>query len=262
MEKADSGGIYLYCITNHGQRESFGNIGLEGSEVYTIPFKDISATVHRCRARPYETRDLEKAKSWILTHQYVIDLATKRFGTVIPLTFDIILKGDDAAAESWLRDEHDQLGRMLERFKGKAEYGIKFYMSKEYHNESLSENLQISAPPRTLGNKPKGTAYLLQKRAEQKARAQMNMKSEALTRDLGAMLSSFVDEVTIERKGSRAIEDAKDRLMILNLSCLIKDEKVKALGDLLGKLDGSNGLTVKFTGPWPPYSFTSKLERR
>ena len=43
--------------------------------------------------------------------------------------------------------------------------------------------------------------------------------------------------------------------MIMNLSCLVAREKYLELGEELGSINGMAGFSVRFTGPWPPYSF-------
>ena len=39
-----------------------GAIGIDGSEVYTIPYGDISAIVHSCSAEPYRSTDDETVR--------------------------------------------------------------------------------------------------------------------------------------------------------------------------------------------------------
>ncbi|MCJ7762378.1 GvpL/GvpF family gas vesicle protein, partial [Candidatus Bathyarchaeota archaeon] len=95
-------GRYLYCIVSSGNEKDFGKVGVEDNSVYIVAFNDIGAVVHRCEAKPYETATKEKAGKWLLAHQYVVDLATEEFGTVIPLTFDTILKGDNESLKKWL----------------------------------------------------------------------------------------------------------------------------------------------------------------
>jgi len=50
----------------------------------------------------------------------------------------------------------------------------------------------------------------------------------------------------------------KDKVMLINLSCLVAKEKVDSLGEELEKINNMEGFTVRFTGPWPPYSFVAK----
>jgi hypothetical protein len=57
---------YLYAIASTREKQSIGNIGIDESAVYTIPFKSISAVVHSCE--PSHTRrgteHWQRAGSW------------------------------------------------------------------------------------------------------------------------------------------------------------------------------------------------------
>jgi hypothetical protein len=48
-----------------------------------------------------------------------------------------------------------------------------------------------------------------------------------------------------------------DSRMIMNLSCLVDRDKSTELGEELESIDKMEGFSVRFTGPWPPYSFVS-----
>jgi len=50
----------------------------------------------------------------------------------------------------------------------------------------------------------------------------------------------------------------KGKVILLNLSCLVAKGKVDSLGEELEKIDNMEGFSVRFTGPWPPYSFVAK----
>jgi len=39
---------YLYCIVEGNEEITLGNIGIEGNNVYVIPYQDLSAIVHNC----------------------------------------------------------------------------------------------------------------------------------------------------------------------------------------------------------------------
>lgn len=248
-------GTYLYCIVDHGSRETFGDIGLEDSPVYTIPYGEIGAVVSRCCAEPYKTEDEEKAKEWILTHQYVIDLSTDRFGTVIPLTFDTIFKGGDARVEAWLTENYDRLRDLQRRLRGKAEYGVRVYVDESNLIRMIEDNPEISRLIKAIENKPEGAAYLLKKRYDQVVKIQREIAARSFAEKLRKKIEGFVYDIRLE--GVKNDPHEKSRLMVLNASCLVKDECVKPLGDLLGEIARENGFTVKFTGPWPPYSFVS-----
>jgi len=121
-------GRYLYCIANTKTETDLGEMGIDDNKVYTIPLQDVSAVVHDCPAKPYESEDAEKVKEWILAHQYIIDVATKKFGTVIPFGFDTIIKGNDEVVKSWLENEYPRLKDKLEGLKDKSEYTVQIFI--------------------------------------------------------------------------------------------------------------------------------------
>ena len=93
-EAIEEQGRYLYCVVDSGEKVSFGEIGIEGKEAYAIPYRDICAVVHNCPAQPYRSDDQEVVKAWVMTHQKVVDAAWERWDTVLPLSFDTIIKGE------------------------------------------------------------------------------------------------------------------------------------------------------------------------
>jgi len=259
QEEALGEGTYLYCVANHGRRASFGSIGLDNAIVHAVPFRDIAAVVHPCRADPYRTDDPKKAKRWILAHQYVVDLATARFGTVIPSAFDTIFRGGESEVEGWLEEEYEQLIGMLRRFRGKAEYGVKVYIDEGRIKEALDGNTEILKLRKSLEDKPDGFTYLMRKRLEQRERVQRQVETSVLSEKILKEITGIVDEMKIDGKKLDSGEEYEGKAILLSLSCLVKDENVDALGSILGDLNGSNSLAVRFTGPWPPYSFISGL---
>ena len=118
---------YIYSIARVGTRVNLGEIGIEKTEVFTIPYKDIAAVVHSCQPLAYDTKDKAQAEEWVLAHSYVIDHAMKKFGAVLPFSFDVILKGDDSAILEWLGKNYSLLSQDLEKVEGKAEYTIQIY---------------------------------------------------------------------------------------------------------------------------------------
>ncbi|MBU4501463.1 MAG: GvpL/GvpF family gas vesicle protein, partial [Nanoarchaeota archaeon] len=60
-------------------------------------------------------------------------------------------------------------------------------------------------------------------------------------------IKGFTDDIKVEK--------LKEANMLLNLSCLVYKDKLKELGASLDKINKSKEFSVRFTGPWPPYSF-------
>ena len=53
-------GRYVYCVADAGETVSLGKIGIEGNDVYTIPYRDICAVVHSCPAQSPTNQKIKK----------------------------------------------------------------------------------------------------------------------------------------------------------------------------------------------------------
>ena len=254
------GGRYLYCIVNGGAELELGEIGIEDSRVYTVPHEDIAAVVHACQAKPYESKDEEKVKGWIFAHQYVIDQATKRFGTVLPFTFDSIMSGGDEAVKDGLGKEHSKFKRELERLNDKSEYTVQIFCDESALAGKVEE--KSDEVRRLRGDakaKRKGTAYLLERRLEGMIKDLVAAEANGYSKKFLEQIKGHADEIKAENPSKRVPEKWKNKLMILNLSCLVRKDRVEELGNALGEINKLEGFAVRFTGPWAPFSF-ARLE--
>ena len=114
MSTGQEAGRYVYCVVSAGEKAGLGAIGIEGHEVYTAVHNDLCALVHDCMAQPYQSDDAEVATAWVMAHHQVVDTAWKRWGTVLPLTFNTIIRAADGSnAEenlaAWLGTEYELL---------------------------------------------------------------------------------------------------------------------------------------------------------
>ena len=163
---------YLYCIVEGNEEITLGNIGIEGSSVYTIPYQDLCAVVHNCLPEPYKSEDKEKVKSWLTTHEKVVEVAWDRFGTVLPLGFDIIIKGEEGIApdenmKKWLKDDYENLRQKLGKIKDRAEFGVQVFWETKIISEGLIEtNPEIKKLTEEIKSKSKGLAYMYKQKLE------------------------------------------------------------------------------------------------
>lgn len=249
-------GVYVYCAVNGNAKTDFGKIGIMGNMVYTVVYKDVAAVVHDCSAKPYETKDEEQAKEWVLAHQCVIDLATKKFGTVIPFTFDTVFKGDAEVVRSWLEKEYARIKSNLEKLKDKSEYTIQIFWDDDLIKQMIEEkNQEIKKLKEGMKTRPKGVAYMLGQKLERAMKNGLASESEKYFDTFYNELIGCLDGAKVENVKKEVPEKWKDKRMILNLTCLVHKDKVEWLGDILGEINKREGFSVRFTGPWAPFSF-------
>jgi len=251
---------YLYCIVNCDAEMSLGEIGIDYAKVHIIPYKDIAAVVHACSVKPYETRDHEKAKLWIFTHNYVIDKATERFGTVLPFSFDAIIRGNDDTVKDALSKGYEKLKGELDRVEGKAEYTVQIFCDPEkLTQEILIEDQELKALKEKIEKMPKGAAYLLQRKFELKIKDMISASIFKLADEFSSKIRKYVEEIKVEET-SRIPERYKDKKLIATLTCLVSNEKVEELDKVLEGICNRRGYDVRFTGPWAPFSFIKLKE--
>jgi hypothetical protein len=254
-------GRYLYCVIDSGVMLNLGGTGIEDSIVYTIPYKDIAAVVHSCRAVPYETKDNEKAKEWILAHNYVIDVAAKKFGTVLPFSFDAVVRGNDDAIKDWLSKSCEKFKRELLRVKNKAEYSVQIFCEQDKLAEKhVSSDKELKELKERIEKMSKGASYLFQRKFELKVKDAVSARISQLAKEFGSKIREQVEESKVEEKTSQVPEKYKDKKLIITLSCLVHEDKVEKLGEVLEEINKREGFAVRFTGPWAPFSFVGLKE--
>ena len=64
-------------------------------------------------------------------------------------------------------------------------------------------------------------------------------------------IKANVEDIKIEKTKN----NTPDQQMIMNLACIMPRANHHLLGDALEKIDQMESFSVRFTGPWPPYSF-------
>ncbi len=253
MKQEADVGRYVYCVLS-GETRDWSLRGLDGKPVRAICAAGMTALVHDCLPEPCQGDD-EKVKSWVLAHSDVVDAAWERSGTVLPLAFDTIIRpGDgmegDMRVEQWLTSEGHRFRGLLERLRGKVELGVQVIWDQRLVGESIA---RVDDTIRTLqsemADKPKGMAYFYRQKIERALRQAIEAKAEADCRSCFRRVSELFPEIR-----SNPLKKLPDRLMIVNLSVLSPRDRVSELGALLAGFQ-AEGVEVRFTGPWPPYSF-------
>jgi len=248
---------YVYCIADAGETVSLGKFGIEGQEVYTIPYRDICAVVHNCPAQPYRSDDQEVVKIWVMTHQKVVDAAWERWGTVLPLSFDTIIKGEtegiaERNVQDWLKREYEGLKSKIEKVRGKAEYGVQVFWDPRVIALNLTRTSpEIGKLDEEIRLKPRGLAYMYRQKLDNLIRRSMESKADECFKDFYTRIRKHADDVRVEKtkKAEAGLQ------MLMNLSCLIYKDRHTELGEELENINQLEGFSVRFTGPWPPYSF-------
>ena len=250
---------YLYAIAGSEKIIHLGPVGIEDAPVYTITSNGLSAVVHACSSQPYQSNDPEIARGWLLTHHRVVESIFEQFGDVIPAGFDTIINGEgvlnpDETVQAWLNTEHDALMSKLDRVSGKQEYGVQiFWDPQRIAARIMIENEAIRCLNEEIRSKPEGAAYMYRQKLADMLKNEIEQEADRHFQSFYHLIQPVVDALQIEK--IRKISEEEPHQMIMNLSCLLSPENKDRLGQELENIDGMDGFSVKFTGPWPPYSF-------
>ncbi len=264
-------GRYLYCVVSldaeDGNTEGDGGTrtldveGVEGGSVRIVPSSGLGAVVHDTGSL-YDSEDPQQVQSWLLDHQAVVDAAGEAFGTPLPVRFDTVLRGGDAGVRAWLDDHRDTLEPELDRFAGCWEYRIEVLVDPETLAAGLAEadeRLHELAEKREAAGE--GTAFMIDKQYENRLREVKRARREERTSSLEGRLSDLAREV--QRLGSRSTTlgvERDDRDTQARLTVLAPESNEAAIGELLDDVAAEDGVEVRFTGPWPPYSFAPTFD--
>lgn len=248
--------FYLYCLAKSNEDSNLGEIGIEKNKVYSIAVNGISALVHNSEEKPYQSEDKEKIENWLLSHQFVIDAATKKFGTVIPFTFDTIIKGENEL-KKWMEENTKEFRELLGKLENKAEYLVQIYMDAELFKKQMEKDEEIVKLKEGMNKKQKGLAFMIQQKIDMLIKNKIETESEKYANKFHEEIKSFGIVKYNDLKNPP--EKYKDKKMILNLSCLIENKKVEGCGYYLEKIN-RGGFLVRFSGPWAPFSFAGEIK--
>lgn len=245
-------GRYLYCIAEGGAPASLGRIGIEGKEVYSVPFKELCAVVHDCPAEPYRSENQEKMVSWAVMHQQVVDEAWKGSRAVVPVRFGTIVKGHLDGLNGWLNENYEGLLKNIERFRDKEEYGVQVFWNADIIAERLADTIpELKSLKMETEARKGGAAYMHKQLLEKKLRQEMESEAGLRFREHYHRIKELAEELKIEKTK----ETSRSAEMLMNLSCLVRRERAMDLIEELDRINNMENFYVRLTGPWPPYSF-------
>eukprot|EP00831_Metopus_contortus_P066776 TRINITY_DN5956_c0_g1_i5.p1 TRINITY_DN5956_c0_g1~~TRINITY_DN5956_c0_g1_i5.p1 ORF type:complete len:402 (-),score=99.77 TRINITY_DN5956_c0_g1_i5:1353-2558(-) len=255
--------IYVYGIGDKGVHESFGKIGIEGAEVYTIPYKDMCIVVHNCSAEPYKSEDDDVVKNWLFTQQEVLDAIWGKFGVVLPMSFDMIIEGKNEKnakdeLEVWMEENYNDFYKKVTKLKNKQEYGVQVMLNTEILSEKLLEtDEKLKIKKKEIDAKPQGIAYMEKELLKDLIKEKIEEIADIYFKEFYGMIKKCTEDIVIGK--TKKVE--KNTQMIMNLSCLVSTDKVVELGEELEKMENKDGVSVRFSGPWAPFSFVTPEKR-
>jgi hypothetical protein len=250
---------YVYGVADKGVSIHLETKGLDGALVYTIPYKEICVAVHDCLAEPYKSEDDAAVKEWLFTQQEVLDAITERFGVVLPMSFDMIIEGNNGqdpeqTVKEWLEKNYDNFTEKMSGLKGKQEFGVQVILDTEILSTKLIEtDEKLLKKKKEIDTKPEGIAYMERELLKDLLKEKIEEAADQYFREFYSMIRKCTDDIVI----GKVKKVGGNKQMLMNLSCLVRKDMVEELGTELEKIENINGIAVRFSGPWAPYSFVT-----
>ena len=260
--------FYVYCIAESAAAaelpaESLPPAIEEGSKLEWVVSDDLAALSSQVPLASYSEESLAEHlsdASWTaaraMRHETIAEYVARRAG-VVPLRFGTIFLAHDGI-ERMLSDQGKELREILERLRGREEWGVNVFCDQ---NVLMSSITSVSPVLRELVERAAqaspGQSYLMQK------------KIDALKVDEArAALNRIIDQ--IEKTLAEQADDAK-RLRVLKVEATEHGELKAKFAFLINKSDFDRfrdaaerlaqehqpaGVRLELTGPWPAYNFT------
>jgi hypothetical protein len=262
-------GRYLYCLVDLGEEGQADTVevdvdGIEGEPVFVITahHSTVGALVHERRA-PFDSTDLAKLRDWLLGHQQVVDAAGDRFGTPLPVRFDTVLDGDDEAVATWLDRNAGQIADAFDKLDGCWEYRVTLsWDSTGFEAEQRRTDTELSRIDERLDRSGTGTQFLLEKKYDQRVRELVRQRETALKGRLVDGLRADARELTerpVQSDAAASLGVELDSEAIAQVALLASPDAESAIGSTLDEVADIGGVDVRFTGPWPPYTFAPEI---
>ncbi|MBI5643525.1 MAG: GvpL/GvpF family gas vesicle protein [Deltaproteobacteria bacterium] len=249
--------IYVYCVAEGEGRPRFGQKGLEGSGISGFRFNDIIVVFQACAPDTIAVEDEGVLKSRVMAHQKVIELSSSRFGNLLPFGFGRMITGKDGMTAmenliAWTEKNYLLLKKKLENVRGKDEYGVQVFLDADRIADEFAESSPEAARIKDAASRSsEGLAFLYREKLKKLLSAELERRAAEYFSIFYSRINGLAEEVKVE--GVKKSDSG--RKMIMNLSCLVIKDNVEPLGRLLEEIEKDGNLSVRFTGPWPPYSF-------
>lgn len=263
-ERSVRQGRYLYCVveTTTSDTEALPTAGIDGNSVYLIEADGIGAVVHDCEA-VYDADDLEQVKQWVITHQQVVDAASDVFGTPLPMRFDTVLEGGDESVEHWLSDHREVIRDELHSFTGTWEYRITLMWDPSPFETRITEqDNRLQELQQRQQQAGAGKRFLLEKQYDKRLQELKQDQRADLAERLTETITPVVNDLA-EQESRHALSGdthaSAAQEQILRVAVLADEDAETTLGERLDTVVERDGVAVRFTGPWPPYTFAPDI---
>jgi len=233
--------LYLYGIINSSDQIKKSIYGLEGSNVYNIPFCDIGAVVSEIE-KPIQ----DVTEGAVLGHEAVVEKLMANFD-VLPARFQTIIDGRDSLL-SMMQSYYRDFKGNLERFHNKCEFGIKVIWPADKVKANILKVLKKEEQKILESDNSSSKRFIKKKFEGYKIDIEFEAKADKFIKVMDIFFSRFAAE--------KKLEKLRTKNLLLDAVYLVEKDRENDFREAFGHIkSGPLGLKYLFSGPWPPYNF-------
>jgi hypothetical protein len=132
-------GKYVYCVVpNLKERESFGNLGFDAEEVYTLDYRGLSPVVSDVTYRDYAVDEQE-----VEIHRNVVEHVMQEH-SAIPVAYGMAFKSTKLLQIA-MSAGYQAMQKALPIVEGKVELGIKVFLPKDLEQMGPAKREECSS---------------------------------------------------------------------------------------------------------------------
>jgi len=250
---------YLYCLVPASDDGTLDVCGIDDAPVSVVTVDGVGAVTSPTPAR-IETDSELAVKRLLVAHQRVVDAAMDRYGTPLPIQATTAIDGDERALREWLADRAGVIREELASLAGDREYHVTVTWDEDAAADAAhdaDDRLdELEAAVETAGP---GESYLREKQYERALGEAIAGVESELASETRARVERVAHAV-VDRPATSGVSFAPEHSdSVVRLAVRAALENEDALGAALDAIADREGVTVRFTGPWAPYSFAPEL---
>lgn len=260
--------FYVYCIAESAAAAELSASSLpdaieEDSKLEWIVSDDLAALTSEVSPTSYSEESLAEHlsdASWTaaraMRHETIAEYIAKR-AAIVPLRFGTIFLSR-AGIERMLSEKGRELREILERLRGREEWGVNVFCDQSMLMSSITS---VSPVLRELSEHAAqaspGQSYLIQKKIDalkiDEARDALNRIIEQVEKTLG---EHSVDAKRLRVLKVEATEYGELKAKFAFLVTKSDFDEFRDAAERLAQEHQPAGVRLELTGPWPAYNFT------
>ena len=240
-------GRYVYAIIPTRKEHTFGPIGIDGADTYTLHIRDIAAVVSDSGKKTYEVLD------YGITHQKVLEKIMKEF-CLIPMSFGQTAPEGDI--KTFLSRNYPTLKHYFSKLDGKTELGLKVTRKIDTTiKEIAASNIKIRAMRPQIQGKPLDKTFRMRLELGTNVARELDRRGDKIASDIFARLRA----ISADGRLNKNLSDE----MILNAAFLVDKKKEQDFDNCVNTLEQEYGdkLLLKYVIA-PPFNFVNVRIRR